>query len=203
MTPTIQQKNSKFAKQDEAQDFFEILIRLERKIDSAQESILENETRMLARLSITEEEIEKYKVDIADLKTKQSYLESKVKAMADDISFNHDHYWLCKASGYRIINGRVDKDNSSNFTCFTTRGNSVVDSALLRHDNFAMVDKLRVGELCELLDHSPFELSIKSSNNIIISESQADTPAVNWPTNDENKLYRIIKVNTMSMMLQH
>jgi len=92
MTPTIQQKNSKFAKQDEAQDFFEILIRLERKIDSAQESILENETRMLARLSITEEEIEKYKVDIADLKTKQSYLESKVKAMADDISFNHDHY---------------------------------------------------------------------------------------------------------------
>ena len=25
---------------------------------------------------------------------------------------------FCKASGYRIMNGRVDQNNSSNFTCF-------------------------------------------------------------------------------------
>ena len=42
--PTNQQKNKKFAKQDENQDFFEILIRLELKIDSGQENVLENQT---------------------------------------------------------------------------------------------------------------------------------------------------------------
>ena len=46
---------------------------------------------MLTWLSIIEEEIEKFKVDIADLKTKQSHLESKVNTMSEDIGFNHDH----------------------------------------------------------------------------------------------------------------
>ena len=54
---------------------------------------------------------------------------------------------FCKASGYRIMNGRVDKDNSSNFTCFANNGNSVVDYALLRQENFLMVEKLSVGQL--------------------------------------------------------
>ena len=35
---------------------------------------------------------------------------------------------VCKVSGYRIMNGRVDKNNSKNFTCFATRGNCVVDN---------------------------------------------------------------------------
>ena len=100
---------------------------------------------------------------------------------------------FCKASGYRIMNGRVDKNNSSNFTCFTNRGNSVVDYALLRQEYFSMVDKLSVGELCELSDHSPIELSIKCSNNIIISEAQPDISVVNLPTYDDNKLLRNYK----------
>lgn len=58
---------------------------------------------------------------------------------------------FCKASGCRIMNGRVDKNNSSNFTCFSNRGNSVVDYALLRHKHFLIVEKLSVGELCEVM----------------------------------------------------
>ena len=46
---------------------------------------------MLARLTTTGEEIDKFKVDIADLKTKTSDLESKVNAMSDDMSLNYDH----------------------------------------------------------------------------------------------------------------
>ena len=100
---------------------------------------------------------------------------------------------FCKAAGYRIMNGRVDKDKSSNFTCFTNRGNSVVDYALLCQDTFSMVDKLSVGELCEFSDHSPIELSIKSSNNIIKSEAQPDISVVNLPTYDDNKLLQNYK----------
>ena len=51
---------------------------------------------------------------------------------------------FCKASGYGIMNGRVDQNNSSNFTCFANRGNSVVDYALIRQENFSMVDKMSV-----------------------------------------------------------
>ena len=46
---------------------------------------------MLPRLTTIEEEIDKFKVDIADLKSKQSDLKSKVNAMSDDISLNYDH----------------------------------------------------------------------------------------------------------------
>ena len=86
------------------------------------------------------------------------------------------------------MNGRVDKNKSNNFNCFTTRDNIVVDYALLGHESFSLVNKLHIGELCELSDHSPIELSIKSSNNISISETKTDTSAVNRHTNDDNKL---------------
>ena len=51
-----------------------------------------------------------------------------------------------------------------------------------------MVNKPPVGELSDPSDHSPIGLSIKSSNNVSISETQAHTSAVNRHTNDDNKL---------------
>ena len=99
---------------------------------------------------------------------------------------------FCKSSGYRIMNGRVDKNNSDNFTCFTS--NSVLDYALLRHENFPMVNKMSVSELCELSDHSPIEISIKSS--ITEAETQPELtviPLVNLVTSEENKLIQKYK----------
>ena len=94
---------------------------------------------------------------------------------------------FCKSSGYRIMNGRVDKNNSSNFTCFTSRGNSVVDYALLRQENFSMVDHMSVGEICELSDHSPIEISIKSQNFINELDTQPELPVESLTTSEENK----------------
>ena len=54
-------------------------------------SILENQSRMLARLTTSEEHIEKFKVDISVLKPKQSDLDSKVNAMSKEISLKCDH----------------------------------------------------------------------------------------------------------------
>ena len=89
--PTNQQRNNKCVKNNEASDFPEILLRLEKTIESGQESILENQSRMLARLTTIEDQIEKFKVDISVLKTKQSELDSKVNAMSKEISLNCDH----------------------------------------------------------------------------------------------------------------
>ena len=101
-----------------------------------------------------------------------------------------------KSPGYHIMNGRVDKNNSSNFTCFTTRDNSVVDYALLHQENFSMVDKMNVGELCELSDHSPIEISIKSSLLVNESETKPELPVVslvNLVTSEENELVQNYK----------
>ena len=83
---------------------------------------------------------------------------------------------FCKSSGSCIMNGRVDKNNSSNFTCFTNN------------------------------DHSPIEISIKSSFLIKESDTQPELPViplVNLVTSEENKLIQNFKKNTSSMMLQH
>ena len=88
------QKNTKIVKNDESTYFLEILVPLEKKIERGQESILENQTRMLARLMTIEEEIDKFKVDIADLKSKQSDLESKVNAMSDNNNNNNNNMFI-------------------------------------------------------------------------------------------------------------
>ena len=97
---------------------------------------------------------------------------------------------FCKSSGYRIMNGRVDKDNSCNFTCFANNGNSIVDYALLRKENFCMVEKLRVGELCELSDHSPIEISLKTSYVSNRNESLFEVSEVSSTISNENTLLR-------------
>ena len=59
-----------------------------------------------------------------------------------------------------------------------------------------MVNKLSVGELCELSDHSPIKLSIKSSKNISTSEAQPDISVcyiINLPAYDDNKLLQNYK----------
>ena len=93
------------------------------------------------------------------------------------------------------MNGRVDKDKSSNFTCFANRGNSVVDYALLRQENFAIFDKLTVGELCELSDHSPSEVTFKSLTPSNKSETQPEIglPEMNQTTSHENKRFQKYK----------
>ena len=100
---------------------------------------------------------------------------------------------FCKSSGYRIMNGRVDKNNSSNFTCFTSRGNSVVDYALLRQENFSMVDHMSVGEICELSDHSPIEISIKSQNFINELDTQPELPVESLTKKKNNTTLMILQ----------
>ena len=89
--PTNNLRSTKAAAKDESPDFSEILLHLEKKIEEGQESIMDNQNRMLARLSITEKEIETFKKDIDNLKVKQSALEDKVNSMSENIGAISDH----------------------------------------------------------------------------------------------------------------
>ncbi len=96
---------------------------------------------------------------------------------------------FCISSGIRILNGRVDKDNSSNFTYFAHSGCSTVDYVLSRQENFGMINKLNVGELCELSDHSPIEVSINCSDLINNHHPRSDEP-LNWSNSFNNELFK-------------
>ena len=89
--PTNNLRSTKAAAKDESPDFSDILLRLEKRIEEGQESIMGNQNKMLARLSIIEKEIETFKKDIDDLKAKQSALEDKVNLISDNVGEISDH----------------------------------------------------------------------------------------------------------------
>ena len=68
--PTNTSKSNKQAAKEGNSDFAEILLRLEQKFDSGQEIILQNQTQMMNRLSSLEAQIEKFNVEIEELKSK-------------------------------------------------------------------------------------------------------------------------------------
>ena len=69
---------------------------------------------------------------------------------------------FCKSTGFRILNGRIDKNNSSGFTCFSSNGNSVVDYALLKQDLFHLIKSFRVNEVTDLSNHCALEIEIST-----------------------------------------
>jgi hypothetical protein len=69
---------------------------------------------------------------------------------------------MCKETGLRILNGRTFGDVRGNYTCFTPRGNSVIDYALVDCElinkvKYFTVDKMLNG----LSDHCKIEVFVK------------------------------------------
>ena len=67
---------------------------------------------------------------------------------------------FCKATGFRIVNGRVGDDYGiGNFTCRT--GSSLVDYCLMREKNFHLINNFSVGEINTFSDHPYLQLRLK------------------------------------------
>ncbi len=71
------------------------------------------------------------------------------------------------------MNGRIDANNTSNFTCFTTYGNSVVDYDIAMEQFFENISNLIIGDINEVSDHVPVQAAIKADilNKMISSQS--------------------------------
>ena len=67
---------------------------------------------------------------------------------------------LCKATGLRIVNGRLF-DNTHRMTCFTANGESLIDYILTREQNFSSFENVTVHEYNELSNHAPISFSLK------------------------------------------
>ena len=57
----------------------------------------------------------------------------------------------------------VNNNNSGNFTCFTRKGNSVVDYFLVKEDFLEQIADLKVGSINEFSDHTPIQVAIKAN----------------------------------------
>ena len=70
---------------------------------------------------------------------------------------------LCKFQNLIIANGRVMGDRVGNFTCHSSRGNSVVDYFISDYDFFKKLKLLKVHEPSFGSIHSPLSLTIDCS----------------------------------------
>ena len=103
----------------------------------------------------------------------------------DNIEVSGNHKQLlnfCKATGLKILNGRVGDDREmGNFTCHTPAGSSTVDYCLTRERNFDLVENFYVGEINTISDHAYLQLRLKINiseaieTNVLEEEPQIQT----------------------------
>ena len=71
---------------------------------------------------------------------------------------------ILSANGLICLSGRTKGDPSGNFTCFTPKGNSVVDYVILNDDLFNDVVYFKVNPLSYLSGHCPISFALKSGS---------------------------------------
>ena len=86
-------------------------------------------------------------------------VDSAIKRTSEDKVVNNygrELLDLCIASQLRIANGRIHPDKlKGSFTCFTPRGNSLVDYVISSANLLNKIDRLQVGEILSASDHCP------------------------------------------------
>ena len=89
--PANYTRSTKSNTREDIPDFADILIRLEKKIDDGQENVLKNQAQILSRLTSIEIEIETFKVDLDNLKKKQTDLEQRLDSIDETVGMNCDN----------------------------------------------------------------------------------------------------------------
>ena len=81
-------------------------------------------------------------------------------------SFGMQLIELCKSSGVRIVNGRLDKGS---FTYISDKGSSVIDYLLTEKENFYRISNFNVLDFNIWSDHVPirFSLYCNLKNNVV------------------------------------
>ena len=123
---------------------------------------------MNARTSNVSDYIENDSVDHLQLPDNYNLeINLPTRVNKDDKPVNENGHSLlnfCKSTGYKIVNGRMG-DNSSNHTCVTSRGSSVVDYVLLKPGYFTLIDNFYIQSSSLHSDHNVVEFSINVVSN--------------------------------------
>ena len=84
-------RNAKSIAREDIPDFSDILLRLEKTTDDGQESMLQNQSQMVTRLSSIGKNIDTFTMDLETLKEKQSVLEERLDTINETVGINFDH----------------------------------------------------------------------------------------------------------------
>ena len=84
---------------------------------------------------------------------------------------------LCKASQYRILNGRMDDTNE--YTFLSHNGCSIIDYLITRECDFKNIAKFSIGNFNEWSDHAPLHFSLLC-NNFVPEKSQYSETRYKW-----------------------
>ena len=107
----------------------------------------------------------------SDLPVRSSFryiVDSAIPRTSKDTTVNTQGRYLldlCISSRIRIVNGRLDGDSHGGYTCYTPRGCSVVDYALVSADMLQEVLYFKVEDLPIYSDHFPIVLSVKHGHS--------------------------------------
>ena len=90
----------------------------------------------------------------------------RMRASQDEVINNYGRELLdlCISSRLRIVNGRHDQDSLGGFTCFSPRGNSVVDYSIVSPELMPSIAHFSVDALTPCSDHCPLSLDLKTNS---------------------------------------
>ena len=97
-------------------------------------------------------------------------IDDQIPRFSEDLqvnNFGRQLLQLCIATQMRIVNGRIFPDiGKGAYTCFTPRGNSVVDYVITSVDSFKNFTYSEVSDISHISDHCPisFQFSTETSH---------------------------------------
>ena len=123
-----------------------------------------------ARTATRSDYVDNDSVFIADLLPDDYIIDQSLPRSSEDSICNEYGTCLlemCKASGLRILNGRLGEDKyTGKFTCVKGNGKSVVDYVLCKQDLFSMVSNFVIDEPNILSDHCTVRFSLTARHNL-------------------------------------
>ena len=74
---------------------------------------------------------------------------------------------LCRASGLRICNGRVNGDSNGKYTFYNHLGSSVIDYVIVDSNHFDIIDNMHVCDFNTWSDHAPVEFTVRCKYDML------------------------------------
>ena len=98
---------------------------------------------------------------------------------------------LCKSTGIRILNGRKFA-NTDKMTCFTARGESLIDYILTFERNFCDISDMKVLDFNEYSNHAPITISLRIGTDRSSTANATQKTYYKWDDTQRNDFIQLL-----------
>ena len=100
-------------------------------------------------------------------------------------SFGNQMLELCRATNFRITNGRLFPENSKGFTYANEKGSSIIDMLICKECDFHLLNNFIINDFNEFSDHGSISFSLKCR---VTYQHKIKTKEVRFKWDDSNKI---------------